>query len=91
MVSYGTWREQDPDRAATVEESVVALLGDYVLGSNIPAIAAAYRAAVNNALPNGVVLAWNEFLGAPGVTFDLRAAVARVDFWAIAKRYGIEP
>lgn len=87
----------DPDRPTrptgpgTVEETVTLLLGDYADWANIPAVAADYRAAINAALPDGVVLDGNEFHGPAGAALDIQATVDGVDFWAIAKRHHIEP
>lgn len=77
-----------PTGPGTVEESVTLLLGDYADWANIPVVAADFRAAVNAALPGDVILDENEF---HGPALDTQAIVDGVDFWAIAKRHGIEP
>ena len=49
--SYGTWNNRVDPRALTVEQTIYETLGGYADEYDIDAIAADYRAAINEALP----------------------------------------
>jgi len=99
--SYGTWNNCVESGELTVEQSVLVALGDYADDYDIDAIAADYRAAINEALPEGVTLAGNEFFGpahAADATWgpelededghlDIKSIVDSVDFWAIVAKH----
>lgn len=99
--SYGTWNNRVEHFALTVEQTVVEALGDYAHEYDVEAIARDYRDAINKALPQGVTLAGDEFIGPHhpnprefegypvddrGV-LDIKAIVDTVDFWEIANRH----
>lgn len=100
--TYGTWTSVD-HYSVTVEQTIVETLGDYGSEYDIDAIAAEYRDAINDALPDGVTLSGNEFYGpyyADDVTWDradyptvegspdLMVLVDSIDLWAIIARGG---
>ena len=101
--SYGTWNNRVDGDALTVEQTVAETLGDYADEYDIDAIAADYRAAINEALPEGVALAGDEFIGpyyAEDATWgpelededgrlDIKAIVDSVDLWAIVAKHEI--
>jgi len=101
--SYGTWANRVDPRALTVEQTIYETLGDYAGDYDIDAIAADYRDAINEALPEGVALAGNEFIGpyyAEDATWgpelkdkdgrlDIKAIVDSVDLWAIVAKHEI--
>ncbi|MDG4784368.1 type II toxin-antitoxin system prevent-host-death family antitoxin [Micromonospora sp. WMMD1102] len=96
--SYGTWANADGSHL-TVEDSVVVALGDHVSDYDVDAVAADYRAAINDALPDSVSLSGNDFYGpahdrefdgyplTEHGDLDLSAIVNGVDFWEIAARH----
>lgn len=100
--SYGTWCTKVDDLALTVEQTIYETIGN-ADEYDIDAIAADYRAAINEALPEGVTLAGNEFIGpyyAEDATWgpelededgrlDIKAIVLGVDLWAIAAKHEI--
>ena len=101
--SYGTWANRVDPRALTVEQTIYETLGGYAGDYDIDAIAADYRDAINMALPEGVVLAGDEFIGpyyAEDATWgpelededgrlDIKAIVDSVDLWAIVAKHEI--
>jgi len=100
--SYGTWCTRVDPYSLSVEQSVVEALGDFADEYDVEAIADDYRQAINQALPPGVSLVGNEFIGpaqpSPDqfdgyphdeYSVDIRAIVDSVDFWAIAARHEI--
>ena len=101
--SYGTWENRVEDADTTVERTVTNALADGMCGdTNTAAIVAAYRHAVNAALPASVTLRGEEFFGPAGyevVDFesdgypvdedgglDIDAIVRAVDFWGLVKQ-----
>lgn len=98
---YGTWTTRVDDMSTSLEQTVVAALGSYASDYDTDAIAVEYRAAINDALPDGVTLSGDEFIG-PAVrdegAFDgypldedgrlgLEAIVFGVRFQEIADRH----
>lgn len=101
--SYGTWAGRVDDADTTVERTVTNALADGMCGeTNTVAIVAAYRAAINAALPASVTLRGDEFFGPAGfevVDFesdgypvdedgglDIDAIVRAVDFWELVRQ-----
>lgn len=94
--SYGTWYNHQ-GHELTVEESVAVALTDYADDYDTDAIASDWRDAINEALPDQVALAGNDFLGpyyeedftweggAEGL--NIREIIEGVDFWEIAARH----
>jgi hypothetical protein len=92
---YGTWA--DVASEVTVEDTITTALGDHGAGFDVDAIVSDYRAAINAALPTGVVLAGDDFFGPyydrvfPGFpvngdgALDLKAIVDSVDLWEIVE------
>ena len=100
--SYGTWCSRVDAYALTVEQSVVESLGDFADEYDVEALADDYRQAINEALPPGVSLVGDEFIGPaypePGqfdgyphdqYSVDIKSIVDSVDFWSIAARHEI--
>jgi hypothetical protein len=87
---YGTWGDVG-ESTVTVEEYVAGALGEHGEGYDVAALAADFRKAVNEALPEGVTLNGNLFFGPHDVAAedrpDLREVVDSVDFWEIAGRH----
>lgn len=101
--SYGVWKDRVEDADSTVERTVINALADGMCGeTDTAAIVAAYRDAVNAALPASVELRGEEFFGPAGfevVDFesdgypvdedgglDIDALVRAVDFWGLVKQ-----
>ncbi len=99
--SYGTWNNRVERLAANFEASVYEALGDFAGDYDIDAIKADYRAAINEALPDGVSLNGSEFYGPyyeadrdfvgyphdEDGRLDIKAIVDGVDFAEIAARH----
>ncbi|WP_405149414.1 hypothetical protein OG589_14440 [Sphaerisporangium sp. NBC_01403] len=99
--TFGTWNNRVQDGELTVEQSVYVALGDYADDYDLDAVAADYRAAINDALPSSVSLCGDEFIGpyyAEDRDFDgyptdeddrldIKAIVEGIDFWAIAAEH----
>lgn len=99
--SYGTWNNRVEPHALTLEQSVFEALGDFADDYDLDALTAAYRDAINEALPAGVSLCGNEFigphasqdwsrLGYPADEYnrlDIGAIVRGIDFQAIAAEH----
>lgn len=89
---YSTWNQLDGHCSSLSPDSEVAdalLAGvdfnDYT-ADQIAAVAAAYRDAINAALPEGVMLCGDQFYGpADGLGVDLAEIVNAVDFWDIVE------
>ena len=92
-VQYGSWNRSTsgPHSGFTVDGEVAdALLAGADVNNytdeQIAAVALAYRAAINTALPEGVYLSGDEFFGPDDAERpDLEAIVDSVDFWAIVE------
>jgi hypothetical protein len=91
--SYGTWVNAGDRYALTVEQTIQEAFGGWgTEGFDVDAIVRDYRAAINEALPNGITLAGEEFLGPwPRVAVDIAACVAGVDLWPIIERHNLGP
>jgi hypothetical protein len=98
---YGTWTTRVEPYSATFATSVYEALGDYADECDIDAIAADYRNAINEALPEGVALVGDEFIG-PAYDadcdfdsyptdeygrLDIKTIVESVDLWAIVAKH----
>jgi hypothetical protein len=90
--SYGSWANLGDRYALTVEQTVQEAFGDWGSeGLDVDAIVRDYRAAINRALPEGITLAGEEFLGPwPRLEVDIAACVAGVDLWPIIERHAVE-
>jgi hypothetical protein len=60
--SYGNWVNIEK-HSVSVEDTVASALGDYVDDYDLEALVRDYREAINEALPSGVALCGNEFIG----------------------------
>lgn len=98
--SYGTWLNHGARHNTTVEGTIADAIsgGDADWREAMEAtgaldlIAAAYRQAVEDALPVGVYLSGNEFYGPSGYDedeLDIAAAVEGIDLNAIIERHDI--
>lgn len=89
---YGTWTNHVPGEL-TPEQGVAVALDEFAEDYDVPALIAAYRAAIGEALPAGVSLCGDQFIGPwpirTGITRAIGAAVASVDFWALAAAHEI--
>lgn len=97
--SYGTWLTEVDRESTTVERTVLEAFGSEGPpdGVDVDQLAADYREAINEALPEGVTLSGNEFYGpaepAAGQPdgyllnrrgeLNVEAIVNDVDFWKI--------
>jgi hypothetical protein len=61
--SYGTWNNHINQYSVGLHVDVVEALGDYANDYDVDAIAADWRAAINDALPDSVTLSGDEFIG----------------------------
>jgi hypothetical protein len=100
---YGTWATRSGGYAARVEDTVLAVIGEFVDDYDFKAIMREYRAEINAALPDGVTLDGEIFYGpyaAPGVELewpgypteddgrlDLFTIIHGVDLWPIIERH----
>lgn len=98
---YGTWNNRVQPSDQNLESSVANALGDYASDYDMDAVAADWREAINEALPENVTLAGEEFIGPyydedrtwvpdqedEDGRLDLKAIVDGIDFWAIAARH----
>ncbi|WP_018223843.1 hypothetical protein [Salinispora pacifica] len=97
---YGTWNRIE-SLSLSVEQSVADYLGDFVDDYDFAAVVGDYRAAINGALPDSVVLSGDEFIGPYDAAdrdfdgwpvdedgrLDLKAIVDGVDLDEIANRH----
>lgn len=90
QTSYGSWATHG-DHQINVETSVVVALGEFVEDFDVDGLVHAYREAINAALPTGMTLIGDEFIGPDPVdsdTYDdIAEAVGTVDFWALAPQF----
>lgn len=96
---YGSWVKAG-DGTLSVEDSIAIALGDFGADYDLPTLAAAYRQAINDALPPSVSLCGDVFYGpchkadqdfegyplTEDGALDIAAIVGSVDFWAIVGR-----
>lgn len=99
--SYGTWCNRVDPYSTSLEASVEDALGDFASDYDVDGLVAAYRRAINDALPPSVSLCGDEFIGpwqpGPGEFddyphdeyggLDIRAIVNSVDFWQLAEKF----
>jgi hypothetical protein len=85
--SYGNWTNRVSPYNSTLEAEVAQALDTYEPSEELlDAVCAAYRAAINAALPPGVSLCGNEFYGpADRKCPPLNLLLDYIDFWAIAE------
>lgn len=90
--SYGNWTKIEWT-SVSVEDTVASALGDFVDDYDLDGLVSEYRNAINDALPDGVSLCGNEFIGpaygkdcdfdgyplTKGGELDLKAIVESVD------------
>lgn len=90
--SYGSWNNHGDRSALTVAQTVQEAFGSWGSdGFDVEAIVREYRAAINRALPEGVHLVGNEFIGPwPQMDIDITACVKSVDLWPIIQRHAVE-
>jgi hypothetical protein len=103
MRHYGTWNNTIDNYRLTVEQCVGDSLDGWP-GIDADKVTAAYRASINNALPDRVSLQGDEFYG-PAYPdedewqgyplddegeLDIAAIVAGIDFWAIVEQFDQE-
>lgn len=84
---YGNWTNRVSPYNSTLEAEVAQALDTYEpTEAVLDAVCAAYREAINAALPPGVVLAGNEFYGpADAECPPLDVILDGIDFWALAE------
>lgn len=100
--NYGTWNNRVAPYSLTVENYVTDAFGSYGTDDfDFDAIVAEYRTAIDTALPDGVSLCGDEFIG-PAYDadcdftgyptnedggLDIKAIVEDIDLWAIIERH----
>ena len=100
--SYGSWAQNVKHAEMTLEDTVLDALSDGHAGkTDTQGIIAAYREAINKALPDSVALCGDEFYG-PALakdedfdgfdltedgTLDINAIVQAIDFWEIVASF----
>ena len=84
---YGNWTNRVSPYNSTLEAEVAQALDTYEpTEAVLDTVCAAYREAINAALPPGVVLAGNEFYGpADAECPPLDVILDGIDFWALAE------
>jgi hypothetical protein len=97
--SYGTWDGMfDFGSPATDVRDFIELTldehtDDYTVEYDVDAIEKDYRAAVNDALPDGVALVGDEFYGPDDdpdpelLNYEFPNLIGKIDLWAIAQRH----
>jgi hypothetical protein len=93
MMIYETWPPAGLESsAAGVQDEVISALGPDYPDYDIPGIVAAYRAAINTHLPDGVILGGNDIFYGPDPEgeVDLAAAIAAVNLTTLASRYALD-
>lgn len=92
MTGYqlGSWGHRAGSHSLSLDWEVADALDSWEPSEDtVDAVCAAYRAAINAALPASVTLCGNEFYGEieadDDTDLDIAALVASVDFWAIAQ------
>lgn len=105
--SYGTWVNHGDSSNVSVEASIADAIngGDsdwrerMETSGALDRIAADYRDAIDDALPEGISIAGNDFIGLhhtdPHYTdaigdFDISAAVQGVDLWKIIEKHDVD-
>jgi len=103
--SYGTWCNRVDPYSTSLEASVEDALGDFAGDYDTDGLVAAYRRAINEALPPSVSLCGDEFIGpwkAEHGEFDdyphdeyggldIRAIIGGVDLWKLAEQFVLTP
>lgn len=86
---YGSWGGFTHE--ARVEDGIAAFLNEFADDYDVPGLVAAYRDAINEALPEGVSLHGDEFYGPYPKPADMdeliREAITSVDLTPIAERF----
>lgn len=97
--SYGTWNNHGDTWTVSLGDTVGNYLGEFAADYDVPAIIQAYKAAINEALPEGFTLAGGEFYGPhprisvdgypvnPDGILDIAVIVAGVDLGAIVDQH----
>lgn len=87
---YAGWGSVPGNGYREFDHEVAASLDDPA-AYDVPALAGAYRDAINAALPDGVSLVGDEFIGPHPAPADAREqigeALGAVDFWALVERH----
>ncbi len=100
---YGTWLNRVDPLSLTVEQTIGEILGDYADDYDLDGLAGAYRAAINEVLPDSVTLSGNQFIGpyydadcdfagypvTDGGRLDIKAIVDEVDFCVLAEQFDL--
>lgn len=97
--SYGTWTNH-VDKFASFHDGIVAAIGEHVTPEVLEKVEEEYRDAIIAALPDGVLLCGDEFIGPANPPtwgddvpvdedgrLDLESIVTGVDFWEIVARH----
>lgn len=99
--SYGTWNNHGDRSNVTVEATVTDCIAEYLDDYDFDAIVAEYREAINDALPNGVAICGDEFIGPyyeadcdfddyqldEDGQLDIKAIIAGIDVWKIIAKH----
>ncbi|RPK56180.1 hypothetical protein EES43_24370 [Streptomyces sp. ADI96-02] len=105
--SYGTWNNHGDSGNLSVEASIVDAINGgpsdwqerMESSGALDLIASDYRDAIEDALPAGISIAGNEFIGLhhtdPDYTdeigdFDIREAIQDVDLWTIIQKHDVD-
>lgn len=99
--SYGTWNNQVEPCSLSLDSTVESAIGNDYEADVVEAVARAYRAAINEALPPSVSLCGDEFYGPAYLSdcdfagypvvdgdpedLDIKAIVDSVDFWGLVE------
>lgn len=88
---YGTWNNHGDMSSVRVEDSVAAFLNEFVDDYDFDNLVAAYREAINKALPEDVALRGDNFYG-PYPQIDdagelIREAIESVNLSELAEQY----
>jgi hypothetical protein len=85
---YGEWTYGSNHR---VEDTVAGYLGEFAADYDLDGLVAAYREAINAALPGDIVLAGDSFYGPypkpDGYGQGIQGAIDSVDLDALAEQY----
>jgi hypothetical protein len=87
---YGTWNSYDQSNLR-VEDTIADYLGEFADNYDVPGLVAAYRAAINEALPEGITLAGDHFYGPYPRDFDvdLAESIDTIDLATLTEQHDL--
>lgn len=85
---WASWARAEASGYVTLEDSVESAVGDHLTVAETASVSIRYRDAINAALPDGVSLCGDMFIGPYPAPWDaleqLQEMLDDIDFWDIA-------